>query len=391
MGTAPDAVADVTARVRRRYECRRGLWRASSLPRLAACGRVCVGLGADVGVHRVEGEDGPRGAVTGLASCGSVWCCPVCAAHIRQARAEDVQAGAERHQDGGGGLGMVTLTIRHGAAEGLAGTLNGVLDAWRRTIMGAPWKRLRARFGVVGYIRSIEITWGQANGWHPHVHVLLATKAPLTGAERVELEHALWLRWRTMVLRAGLGEPDREHGVRLDVGGSALAGYIVKVQERGLALEMTRGDLKVSRGERWQPFDIALLAGDGVKDAVTLWHEYERATKGRRAIHWSRGLRDLWGLDDEVEDQELVEEHETSPETQLVSVTATDWRAVVEMGADYTIREAAAHPDGREAALDAVLTVLGDALYFRPKQRPSIARGPLYADVALASVQRQTR
>lgn len=381
VGTPPSPV-DGRERVARRYDVRRGLWRVSGMQRVAACGRVPAGMVDQLGVHRVEGADGARGAITGLAVCGSVWACPVCSAHIRHERAADLQRGAERHQGDGGGLAMLTLTFAHEAGDALADSLDGMLKAWRRVVTGAPWKRIWAEYGVVGTVRAVEVTYGVEHGWHPHLHVLLVTDEPLTGEERATLEHRLWQRWARMCERHGLGAPSRERGARLEVCWSdAAAAYVVKLQEGAMALETLRGDLKTSKGDRWQVFDVAGAAGDGEAWAVERWHEYERATKGRRCIQWSKGLRDLWGLDDEREDQEIVEDQETSAETLLVSVEQSTWRAVCTMGWDYMLREAAAHPDGREAAIEAVETVLADALYFAKRQARGLGRRPVYADL----------
>ena len=42
---------------------------------------------------------------------------------------------------------------------------------------------MRQVVGADGSIRALEVTHGQA-GWHPHVHVLLLTSAPLADWQR---------------------------------------------------------------------------------------------------------------------------------------------------------------------------------------------------------------
>jgi len=59
----------------------------------------------------------------------------------------------------------------------------------------------------------------------------------------------------------------------------------------------------------------AIDAGDfvGAERHLPLWWEWERETKGRRAIVWSRGLRALFCLREDDDDGEVLPE-ETPPD-----------------------------------------------------------------------------
>ena len=46
----------------------------------------------------------------------------------------------------------------------------------------------------------------------------------------------------------------------------------------------------------------------GEVDLLDLWHEYERASKGRRQVTWSRGLRDLLEVGVEQSDEQIAAE-----------------------------------------------------------------------------------
>ena len=50
------------------------------------------------------------------------------------------------------------------------------------------------------------------------------------------------------------------------------------------------------------------MVEQGDADALDLWHEWEAASKGRRQLVWSRGLRELLALGVEKTDEELAEE-----------------------------------------------------------------------------------
>lgn len=78
-----------------------------------------------------------------------------------------------------------------------------------------------------------------------------------------------------------------------------------------MASELVRSDVKTTRivGNR-TPFEL-LDATDETSRA--LWCEYVEATRGRRAITWSRHLRDKLGMDAERTDEEIIEDTEPAP------------------------------------------------------------------------------
>jgi hypothetical protein len=311
-----------------------------------------------VDVHRLQELEGPRATVTGLVSCGSVWSCPVCAAHIRYVRSVEVAEACVRHLDAGGGLLFLTLTLRHHRGERLPDLLDGLLEAQRLTFGGTPWYRQRDRHGVVGRIRSTEVTHG-GNGWHPHSHVLLFLEDEPTPTQVAELEAWLANRWASMVERRGLQLPDHDHGCRLELvrSGEGVGQYVAKVQEAAsVPLELTRGDLKRSRGGL-VPFELLDAAGDGERDALRLWWEYEAATRARRCIEWSRGLRERLGIAAEVDDSAIVAEDTTTDDSLLVTLRSEDWGAVCRAGLDVELLEAA-----EDHGLHGVLLVVADAL-----------------------------
>ena len=80
-----------------------------------------------------------------------------------------------------------------------------------------------------------------------------------------------------------------------------------------------RGRRKGSRTP-WQLLEEVMETGDA--DSLDLWHEYEEATRGRRALVWSRGLKDLAGINDRS-DEEITEEEVGSQDDTLFVLP--DW------------------------------------------------------------------
>jgi hypothetical protein len=279
-------------------------------------------VGETVGVHHSGDVD--KGAHwSGIERCASIWACPVCASVVRAERASEIQSAVGNWQDQGNHLVFVTLTMRHRKSDKLAVTLDAALKAWQRICQGKSWEKFKARFGVRGYVRSVEITLG-SNGWHPHIHALLFTDKPLSKPDQDALTSALFDRWLTYVTKFGGGMPTKQRGIDVRPAtkdGKVVAQYLSKLQEgakpkadQGIGKEMARFDFKTGRGASLMPFELldASRREDDADDwaAFKLWNEYVAATKGRRAITWSKGLREQVCLEDEKSDEEILEDSE---------------------------------------------------------------------------------
>ena len=110
--------------------------------------------------------------------------------------------------------------------------------------------------------------------------------------------------------------------------------------------------------DRFAPMQLIEVAADGEVWAVRAWHEFEVTTNGRRAIEWSRGLRDLVELDTEQTDEELtVDQVEGEDGVEVVAtLTAATWVEVCRAGMDYDVVRAAA-----DGGLAGVLAVVAQA------------------------------
>ena len=115
-----------------------------------------------------------EGATTykGLMICGLVWECPLCVVLITQRKRGDLLRSLACCKEQGGCVLHLILTIPHHASDNLRELLKGVSEARQRMMDRPSWERLKKQFGFWGYVRSLEVTYGQ-NGWHPHTHNLL--------------------------------------------------------------------------------------------------------------------------------------------------------------------------------------------------------------------------
>lgn len=284
-------------------------------------------------IHSVEHR---KASYKGLQTCGSVWACPVCAAKISERRRVELQSAMALHQAQGGQVWLLTLTTPHGRSDKLSVVLERQAKALSYFNGDRAGRAAFSGMGCVGQVRALEVTHGRKrqvnNGWHPHYHVLLFVAGAV---DRSAFVARLFDLWKSACLRAGLKAPSVEHGVRLDDGSKAAA-YASKW---GLDSEMTKGHIKKALdGET--PFDfLRAYLEEGDKQAAALFAEFAATFKGKRQLHWSKGLKKRFGVGD-VSDEELAERQDDKA-VLLGAIGLEQWRAVLRHEGRATVLELA--------------------------------------------------
>jgi len=208
-------------------------------------------------------------------------------------------------------MSFSTLTLAHERSDDLADLLKVVQACWKRVQQNGTYRRLCEELGIFGRIRATEVTYGDWHGWHPHLHLLIFAERDLSDEDWKRLRDAISDAWCAAVVRAGRKSPGAEVGVTLaKVHRAEVGTYLAKVQdhygnESSVGREMARGDMKSGRKRSRTPFELAEGAAQGVMPDLALWWDYESATKGRRAIEWSRGLKARFDVA-EVDDEDLA-------------------------------------------------------------------------------------
>src|SRR5262249_22379815 len=129
--------------------------------------------------------------------------------------------------------------------------------------------------------------------------------------------------WQSACMAVGLPEPNA-HGLDIRNGAYA-ASYVGKW---GLDCELTKSHMKHGNAEGRTPWDLLRASINGDVKAGLLFCEYAYAFKGRRQLCWSRGLREILGLEHEKSDLELAEE--STEEAQVVAVIRDDdWERIL--------------------------------------------------------------
>jgi hypothetical protein len=224
----------------------------------------------------------------------------------------------------------------------------GLADAWRGFTRGKPWARMRRELGVIGMVRALEVTHG-ANGWHPHLHVLVLLDRVIPVGEVFEVDGAdRWVprtlgrvidRWREMVRRyiGAAFEPDDHHGVNLVP--CHQADYVSK-----LGLEISDPGQKEGRSAKGRtPLQIASDYADASQGARRgraelraqkrrdgeLWRIYCEGMRGARQLTWTRGLKAAFGIVDRADrDCAMEEEAPDSPSVVVGRIDSETWRTI---------------------------------------------------------------
>lgn len=318
-----------------RWAARAAQWQISKNPRCRKCGRVTVTSDGRVGVR----ADGQSVGYAGLSTCASVWSCPVCNSRIQAVRRLEVGVALTNLHANGGGAAFGAVTVRHHAGQRLDGLLASLTYGIARIGRDKAVKALRDRMGYLGRIQALEVTVG-ANGWHPHRHPLVMFSTPPGQEALAELHFAEFRAFRAGVVKMGYQSPLDLGQVLMPVSlgsGETLGEYFAKSQysAESVAFEATSTQTKFAKGggrTPWQLLESVRTSGDA--DDLDLWNEYEIAMKGKRALTYSRGLRDLLGVGQEATDEEIADAEVGDRDDTGFYVT--DWgviRQLPELGA----------------------------------------------------------
>lgn len=221
--------------------------------------------------------------------------CPVCWIGRRAKAAREIaHVVCEREAETGAQSCLATITVRHQATDPVSLTRD-VRKCWRLMLQRRRWRKWSATHDLE-WICAEEVTRG-ANGWHPHLHVLLLPR--IAFADPIADAGDLYEAWADLVEQK-LGEkfiPSSDHGC--DMRPCDVASYLTK-----LGLELS--DANAIKGRA----PLALLE-DGELD---LYVQLQLARTRARDLTFSRGLK---AIRESMPAAELPAE--------LLSVRGTEW------------------------------------------------------------------
>ncbi|UED78129.1 protein rep [Brevibacillus sp. DP1.3A] len=257
----------------------------------------------------------------GLTVCGSLWTCPVCAAKISERRRTELKQALGYFKQEGGRVAMLTLTFSHKFDDKLSDTIVRFQKAIERLRSGKRYKLLMDKLGLIGTIRSMEITYG-INGFHPHVHILYLYENKVVLKEIEKVFFDLWL----LACKANDLTTQEQYGAKFEDGKKA-DGYVSKW---GLEEEVTKSHSKKGRNGGLTPFDFLRMYVE-IEDEkyLRLFEEYAHATKSKRQLTWSKGLKDRF-LIEEKSDEDLAQE-KTEQADLLGEIDYDTWKWILRL------------------------------------------------------------
>ena len=292
----------------------------------------------------------------GLATCGSVWVCPLCASKIQERRRGEVAQAVLYGVAIGRAPVMASFTFPHRVDQPLAMLLRLQSEAIKKLRESRGYVATMHRVGNAGRIRALEVTHG-LNGWHPHTHELLFVDPKMPPAWLREVLADLWLKACTKVGLFRPGYDDEAAFLRYSVdvraGDEGVADYLAKLDDQSkwtTAHELTKSSSKQGKRTGQHPFALALNASTSA-----LFVEYVQAMKGQRQLVWSRGLKAAVGIE-ERSDEEVAAE-ETEHAADRIPLTRAAWRVVLGNDARWEVLNAARV--GGVPAVNELLTLLG--------------------------------
>lgn len=340
---------------------------------------------------RHNGKKGDKGkaSFTNLMQCDSVWLCPVCTSRIMAKRGSEVAQGAKTWTRAGGHIIMLTTTLRHSADDDLAHLLKGLKKATAKFWEHSAVKRIFSELGKVGHIKNLEVTHG-SNGFHPHNHYAIFIKSsmqeldeyvvsyyldddnlacyvtPYTEQQLIKkgriddiktcsLTEFLSLFWIRCCVKSGLKRPTQENGLTIQDADN-IKSYLTKIDSDsvGLGHELTNSESKDSCDQ----FGLLRRYQDGDKRAGKLFQEFAVSIKGENALGWSRGLKDLLGIDD-IADSEIKED----TTEDIAEITADVWQYIVRNRLHCKVLETAEYDyRNKTNELQKVLTAIAEKL-----------------------------
>jgi hypothetical protein len=295
--------------------------------RVAKCYRVRVKPFVEV-LHSAKIHKAHYG---GLTTCGSVWMCPICSAKITERRRQELESVNAAELS----CFMVTLTLQHDKTDELK-TVNGHLsEAWRMMKSGRWWKDFARELLIMGSVTGTEVTYGLEFGWHPHKHILIWSRLSFQDVNANLIRVLISERFESILAKSGR-YVSPVHGVDVRKGNDLIREYVAKFghepKESGwsLAAEITKAPAKIGlkSGDHYTPFQLLDLYLAGSMQAGLLFREYALTMKGTKQLVWSRYTRELFGLDDELSDEELAAMQEQDA-VILALLKPEHWRVIL--------------------------------------------------------------
>lgn len=260
--------------------------------------------------------------LSGLAVCGSVWTCPVCAAKISERRKIELKHAFDIFKSQDGKIAMLTLTFSHNKFNRLDDILKKFGQATTKFMSGKAYNNIRLEMGLIGRVRASECTYGD-NGFHPHTHIALFYKNDI---DLEVIKKKMYDLWKKACDKFELVTSEK-YGLDLQNADKAEE-YFTKHGNWSTEQEMTKWHIKKGKKDSLTPFDFLRLYMETENDKyLRLFKEFAKAYKGKRQLQWSQGLKKMFILEEKT-DEEVAKE-KTEDADLLGLIDYFDWKHII--------------------------------------------------------------
>jgi hypothetical protein len=277
-----------------------------------------------VQIHK--SKDSKSAHFRGLMKCGSPWDCPVCSAQISEERRKELTKAVGNSNFR---VVLVTYTLSHHKGERLVDVLDALKKSYKFMRNGRKWADFKADWNPVGSIVSHEVTYGE-NGWHPHRHELMFFPADTDEFDIELIVNELKHLWIYSVNHEGY-DASWEHGLDVKTDENINREYIAKYgrdpKDAGWTVvhELAKAPSKTAHRDGLTPFQLLWQSTQGNIEARDLFAEYADGYHGTHPLHYSKGLRDLLGMNEEISDEDIAMQDEQDDSEHVISIARAQW------------------------------------------------------------------
>jgi hypothetical protein len=234
----------------------------------------------------------------GIKRCNSVWLCPLCSARISERRKIELFNIIQSHQDHSGTFSFVTLTIQHSITSDLSKLLQVITQCFTSLMSARNGSFLRTHFSIDYYVKSLEVTYSNLHGWHPHLHVVFFHSQQFS---ILDLRQYIFKRWKYLTQKKKVYVNDSA----LDVQQGYSKDVVHYISKWSISHEMT-GSYKKKSNHSKTPWDILyeISINQNVNQNTLLFKTYAKSFSAKHQLHFSKGLKIKYSIPD-LSDEEI--------------------------------------------------------------------------------------
>jgi len=272
-------------------------------------------------------SDHSKAFLGNVAICGSVHVCPVDAYTIGRKRGQELREATEKK---GCGQAFLVNTLQHKRETSLDQLYQDLAGGISFMLSGAPAARFREKWEIKGIVSGWDYTCSLHNGHHPHKNLLFLSALPSLDCQEFRDDlYKLAERYLGFVEKRGYYT--NQHTVKALTNKDDCAEYMTKW---ALSLEVSSTASKEGKAGHFTQFQLLYEIGFGDLDEETrqgyinLFREFAEASKGKRQLYYSHGLRSWLGLGQDKTDEELAQEG-SEPHFDFAGLSYEQYRPIL--------------------------------------------------------------